>query len=56
MDQLNEEGEIRKEFGEDEAYVGPLSGCPQPSFKVGRDLFEGYFVAVRPADGNSHPI
>ena len=56
VDQLNKEGEICEEFGEDEAYVGPLSGRLQPSFKVERDLFKGYFVAVRPAIGDSHPI
>ena len=56
MDELDEDGEDREEFGEDDAYVGPLRGRPQPSFRVGRDLFEGYFVAVRPAEGDSHPV
>ena len=56
VDQLDDDGEDREEFGEDEVYVGPLSGCPNPSFRVARDLFEGYFVAIRPAEGDLHPI
>ena len=56
VDQLDDDGEDREEFGADEAYVGPLSGRPNPSFKVARDLFEGYFVAVRPAEGDLYPV
>jgi hypothetical protein len=56
VDQLGDDGEDREEFAEDEAYVGPQSGRPEPSFRVGRDLYNGYFVAVRPADGDSRPI
>lgn len=55
-DELAKDGEDREEFGEDDAYVGPLRARPQPSFRVGRDLFEGYFVAVRPADGDPRPV
>ena len=46
VDQLDDDGEDREEFWEDEAYVGPLSGRPNPSFRVAQDLFKGYFVAV----------
>jgi len=56
VDELGEDGEDLEEFGEDEAYVGPLSGRPEPSFRVGRDLYNGYFVAVRPADGATQPV
>ena len=56
MDQLDDDGEDRKEFGEDEAYAGLLSGRPNPSFRVAGDLFEGYFVVVRPAEGDLHPV
>ena len=52
-DQVADDREDHEEFGEDEAYVGPLRGRLQPSFRVGRDLYEGYFVAVRPADGDT---
>ena len=55
-DQIVEDGEEREEFGEDDPYVGPLNGRPQPSFRVGRDVQEGYFVAIRPADGETQPV
>ena len=55
-DQLDEDGEDLEEFGEDDAYVGPLRNRPRPSFRVAQDVFEGYFVAIRPADGDSHPV
>uniref|UniRef100_A9U683 Predicted protein n=1 Tax=Physcomitrium patens TaxID=3218 RepID=A9U683_PHYPA len=50
-DQLSDDGEDHEEFGEDDPYVGPLRGRPQPSFRIGRDVREGYFVAIRPAEG-----
>lgn len=33
-------------------------GCvrPRESFRVGRDVFAGYFVALRPADGDARPF
>ena len=34
MDELNKDDEEREEFGEDDPYVGPLSGRPNPSFRV----------------------
>ena len=55
-DQLDEDGVDLEEFGEDDAYVEPLRNRPQLSFRVARDIFEGYFVAIRPADGDSHPV
>lgn len=55
-DQFNDDGKEREEFGEDEAYVGPLRERPQPSFRVGRDLHEGSFVAIRPTDGETQPV
>ena len=45
-DQIVEDGEDREEFGEDDPYVVPLKGRPQPSFRVGRDVQEGFFVAI----------
>jgi hypothetical protein len=56
VDQLGDDGEDREQFAEDEAYVGPRSGLPEPSLRVGRDFYNGYFVAVRPVDGDSQPI
>lgn len=55
-DHFDEDGEDLEDYGEDEPYVGPLRDRPQPSFRVARDLYEGYFVAVRPADGDSRPV
>ena len=55
-DQLDKDGEDLEEFGEDDAYVGPLRNRPRPSFRVARDVFEGYFVAIRPGDGDSHLV
>nr|PNR31019.1 hypothetical protein PHYPA_027335 [Physcomitrium patens] len=56
VDQLSDDGEDHEEFGEDDPYVGPLRGRPQPSFRVGRDVREGYFVAIRPAEGEIQPV
>ena len=36
--------------------MGPLRNRPRSSFRVARDVFEGYFVAIKPADGDSHPV
>ena len=55
-DQLDVDDEDLEEFGEDDVYMGPLQNCPRPSFRVARDVLEGYFVAIRLADGNSHPV
>ena len=55
-DQYAEDGDIREEFAEDDIYVGQMRGRPLPSFRVGRDLYEGYFVAIRPADGDTRPV
>ena len=37
-DQIAKDGEDCEEFGEDDPYVGPMRGRPQPSFRVGRDV------------------
>lgn len=55
-DQFNEDGGHREEYGEDDAYVGELRARPLPSFRVGRDVFEGYFLAIRPSDDDSRPL
>ena len=55
-DQIADDGEDREEFGEDDLYVGPMRSRPQPSFRVGRDVREGFFVAIRPADGETQPV
>ena len=55
-DQFNDDGEIHEEFAEDDPFVGQFCNRPLPSFLVGRDLFEGYFIAIRPADGDTRPV
>uniref|UniRef100_A9U6H3 Predicted protein n=1 Tax=Physcomitrium patens TaxID=3218 RepID=A9U6H3_PHYPA len=55
-DQLSDDGEDHEEFGEDDPYVGPLRGRPQPSFRVGRDVREGYFLAIRPTEAEIQPV
>ena len=55
-DQIAEDGKDREEFGMDDPYMGPMRGRPQPSFRVGRDVREGFFVAIRPADGETQPV
>ena len=34
----------------------PMRSRPQPSFRVGRDVQEGFFVAIRPANGEAQPM
>ena len=55
-DQIAEDGEECEEFGEDDPYVGPLNGWPQPSFRIGRDVQEGYFITIRPTDGETQSM
>lgn len=55
-DELDDEGEVREEFAEDDAFVGNLRNRPNPSFRVARDVYEGYFLALRPASEDPKPI
>ena len=55
-DQFMQDGTIREEFGEDAPFVGHRRDRPLPSFRMGRDVFATYFVAVRPADGDLRPF
>jgi hypothetical protein len=55
-DDVDENGEVREEFGEDDVFVGQLRDRPLPTFCVACDVYEGYFLALRPADGDSKPI
>ena len=49
-DQFIEAGDVREEYDEDEHFVGQARDRPLESFRVNRDLYEGYFVAVRPSE------
>ena len=55
-DEYTEEGRAREEYGEDDHFVGHRRDCPPPSFRVGRDLYAGYFVALRPCDEDIRPF
>jgi hypothetical protein len=45
---------VREEFVEDEPFIGPMGEQPQPSFRVARDVYEGYMLLIRPGD-EVHP-
>ena len=51
-DQFTEVGVIREEYDEDEHFVGQARACPLESFRVNRDLYEGYFMVIRPSEEN----
>ena len=56
-DEFTEIGDICEEFDEDDHFVGQAQDCLVESFRVNRDLYEGYFVAIRPSDkGKQRPI
>jgi hypothetical protein len=55
-DEFIEDGNVREEYDEVVHFVGQRQDRPTPSFRVLRDVYEGYFVAVRPVDGDSHPV
>jgi hypothetical protein len=55
-DHFMEGGVLREEFDEDAAFVGHVRDRPAPSFRVARDVYAGYFVALRPCDGDERPI
>ena len=55
-DEFIEDGSVYEEYDKDDHFVGQRRDCPAPSFQVLYDLYEGYFVALRPADGNGHPV
>ena len=55
-DGFTKEGDVCKEYGEDDHFVGHRCDHPSPSFEVGRDLYAGYFFAFRPCNGDDHPF
>lgn len=55
-DQMENDGTLREEYAEDPPFVGRRRDRPRPSFRVGRDVYAGYFVAVRPADDDPKPF
>ena len=56
-DEFTETGNVWEEYDEDERFVGQARDRPTESFRVNRDLYEGYFVAVRPSEDDAeHPF
>jgi hypothetical protein len=55
-DEFMDDSTVREEYAEDAPFVGRRYDRPAPSFHVGRDVYVGYFIAVRSADGNLRPF
>jgi hypothetical protein len=55
-DEFMDDSTIREEYVEDAPFVGRRRDCLIPSFHVGRDVYAGYFIAVRSADGDLRPF
>lgn len=55
-DQFTEFGDVREEYDEDTHFVGQRRHRPPPSFRVVRDVCAGYFIAIRPCQGDERPI
>ena len=56
VDEYEIDGTLREEYAEDPPFIGQRRHCPPPSFRVGRDVYEGYVLAVRSADGDFRPF
>jgi hypothetical protein len=55
-DKFMDHGQLREEFSIDAPSVGRRRDRPVPSFKVGRDVYVGYFVVLYPSDGDNRPF
>ena len=55
-DEFTTKNDFREEYCEDDHFVGPRCDRPPPSFRVGRDLYAGYLVALRPCNGDERPF
>jgi hypothetical protein len=51
-DEFNDDSIVREEYDEDAPFVGRRRNRLAPSFRVGRDVFSRYFIAVRSVDGD----
>ena len=49
-------GKLREEFGIDALFVEQRRDKPAPSFRVGRDVYVGYFVILCTCDGDKRPF
>ena len=56
-DEFTETGNVWEEYDEDEHFVGQAHDRLAESFRVNWDLYEGYFMAVRPSEDDAeHPF
>ena len=55
-DEFINDGTVCEEYTEDAPFVGHICDCPAPSFRVGQDVYVGYFIAMRSTNGNLHPF
>ena len=55
-DEFTDASNVHEEFDTDDPFVGQAHDRPAPSFRVGRDVFECYFVALRPCEGDERPV
>jgi hypothetical protein len=55
-DEHMDDGTMREEYVEDAPFVGCRHDRPPPSFRVSRDVYAGYFFAVRSTDGDLRPF
>lgn len=56
VDFMHGDGTLQEEDAEDAPFVGRIRDRPRASFRVNRDTFAGYFVVVRPAEGDPRPL
>jgi hypothetical protein len=55
-DEFMDDSTVREEYSEDAPFVGRRHDRPAPSFCIGRDVYAGYFIAVRSTDGDLRPF
>ena len=55
-DKYIDDDTVRKEYAKDALFVGHRHDHPPPSFRVGRDIYVGYFLAVQSTNGNLRPF
>jgi hypothetical protein len=55
-DEYMDDGIVREEYAEDALFVGCRRDRPSPSFRVGRDVYGGYFLAVQSTNGDLRPF
>jgi hypothetical protein len=48
--------ELQEEFGVDIPFLGRRRDIPPQSFRVGQDVFVGYFIVVYPNDNDNQPF